>query len=140
MYETEAELAGLQALLDESLAGASEHLRAIIRPGERTLTAAQLVKVITGMSTLAVSSVTARCEPRVSGADGHFLKPIDIPAVTEYLNGLGFKARTVRSPAVEEVERMSNDDELPVSVLAALIRSFANSINRQATKKSEDAR
>jgi hypothetical protein len=73
MYETEAELAGLQALLDESLAGASEHLRAIIRPGERTLTAAQLVKVITGMSTLAVSIVTARCEPRVSGADGHFL-------------------------------------------------------------------
>jgi len=59
MYETEAELAGLQALLDESLAGASEHRRAIIRPGERTLTAAQLVKVITGMSTLAVSSANA---------------------------------------------------------------------------------
>lgn len=73
MYETEAELAELQALLDGSLAGATEHLRGIIRPGERTLTAAQLVNVITGMCTLAVSSVTARCEPRVSGADGHFL-------------------------------------------------------------------
>jgi len=73
VYETEAELAGLQDLLDESLAGAGQHLRGIIRPGERTLTAAQLVGVITGMCTLAVSSVTARCEPRVSGADGHFL-------------------------------------------------------------------
>ena len=73
MYETGAELAELQGLLDESLAGATEHLRAIIRPGERTLTAAQLVNVITGMCTLAVSSVTARGEPRVSGADGHFL-------------------------------------------------------------------
>jgi len=72
MYETDAELAGLQALLDESLAGATGHLRSIIRP-ERTLTAAQLVSVLTGMCTLAVSSVTARCEPRVSGADGHFL-------------------------------------------------------------------
>jgi hypothetical protein len=73
MYETEAELAELQALLDESLARSTAHLRSIVRPGERTLAAGQLVNVLTGVCTLAVSSVTARCEPRVSGADGHFL-------------------------------------------------------------------
>ncbi len=72
MQESEAELGELQALLDDSLARATGHLRSIVRPG-RSLTAAQLVRVITGMCTLAVSSVTAAGEPRVSGADGHFL-------------------------------------------------------------------
>ena len=72
MQESEAELGELQALLDGSLARATGHLRSIVRPG-RSLTAAQLVRVITGMCTLAVSSVTAAGEPRVSGADGHFL-------------------------------------------------------------------
>jgi hypothetical protein len=72
MQESDAELTELQALLDTSLAQATGHLRSIVRPG-RTLTAAQLVQVITGMCTLAVSSVTASGEPRVSGADGHFL-------------------------------------------------------------------
>jgi hypothetical protein len=72
MWESEAELGELQALLDDSLARASGHLRSIVRPG-RSLTAAQLVGVVTGMCTLAVSSVTAAGEPRVAGADGHFL-------------------------------------------------------------------
>jgi hypothetical protein len=72
MWESDAELTELQALLDTSLAGATGHLRSIVRPG-RTLTADQLVQVITSMCTLAVSSVTAAGEPRVSGADGHFL-------------------------------------------------------------------
>ncbi len=72
MRENDAELSELQLLLDASLARATEHLRSIVRPG-RTLTAAQLAQVLTGMCTLAVSSVTASGEPRVSGADGHFL-------------------------------------------------------------------
>jgi hypothetical protein len=72
MQESQAELGELQALMDDSLAGATGHLRSIVRPG-RYLTAAQLVQVITGMCTLAVSSVTAAGEPRVAGADGHFL-------------------------------------------------------------------
>ena len=73
MYETEAELDALDALLDRSLAGATSHLRSIIRPGERTLTATQLVDVLSGMCVLAVSTVTANGEPRISAADGHFL-------------------------------------------------------------------
>ncbi len=73
MYETDAELDELQAMLDTSLSRSTEHLRSIIKAGERTLSAKQLVQVITGMCTLALSTVTATCEPRVSAVDGHFL-------------------------------------------------------------------
>jgi len=73
MFETEAELAGLQVLLDTSLARSTEHLRSIVTPGERTLTARQLTAVCHGMCTLAISTVTARGEPRISAVDGHLL-------------------------------------------------------------------
>lgn len=73
MYETKAELQALQALLDASLRRSSGHLRSIITPGDTTLTAPQLANVLTGMCTLAVATVTAKGEPRISGIDGHFL-------------------------------------------------------------------
>ncbi|WP_405146030.1 pyridoxamine 5'-phosphate oxidase family protein [Nocardia salmonicida] len=72
MRETSADLAELQALLDASLSGATSHLRSII-DGENTLTAAQLAQTLTGMCTLALSTVTAKGEPRISAVDGHFL-------------------------------------------------------------------
>ncbi len=53
------------------LSGSTAHLRSIVEG--RTITAAQLTGVLTGMCTLAVSTVTAKGEPRISGADGHFL-------------------------------------------------------------------
>lgn len=71
MFETPDELAELRTLLDASLAGSSAHLRSIVT--ERTMTAEQLTEVLTGMCTLAVSTVTAKGEPRISGEDGHFL-------------------------------------------------------------------
>lgn len=71
MLETPGELAELQALLDASLAGAGGHLRSIV--GGRTMTAERLTQVLDGMCTLAVATVTASGEPRISGADGHFL-------------------------------------------------------------------
>lgn len=71
MLETPDEIAALQALLDSSLAGSTGHLRSIVT--ERTMTAQQLTGVLTGMCTLALSTVTAHGEPRVSGVDGHFL-------------------------------------------------------------------
>jgi len=74
MYETDAELGALQELLDASLARSTEHLRSIVTPGERTLTAEQLVTVLTGMCTLSAATVTAHGEPRISGVDGHFLR------------------------------------------------------------------
>ena len=72
MRETPAELEALQALLDASLSRSTSHLRSIINT-DRTLTAAQLTQVLTGMCTLALSTVTAKGEPRISGVDGHFL-------------------------------------------------------------------
>ncbi|HLL65745.1 MAG TPA: pyridoxamine 5'-phosphate oxidase family protein [Micromonosporaceae bacterium] len=71
MRETPDELSELQALLDASLSRSTAHLRSIIT--ERTLTAEQLTRVLTGMCTLALSTVTAKGEPRISGVDGHFL-------------------------------------------------------------------
>jgi hypothetical protein len=73
MHETDAELDELQSLLDASLARSTDHLRSIIKPGERTLTARQTVGVITGMCTLSIATVTAHEEPRISAIDGHFL-------------------------------------------------------------------
>ncbi|ALG15371.1 pyridoxamine 5'-phosphate oxidase family protein [Kibdelosporangium phytohabitans] len=72
MRETPEELRELQALLDASLTRSTAHLRSIIN-AEQTLTAEQLTQVLSGMCTLALSTVTATGEPRISGADGHFL-------------------------------------------------------------------
>jgi len=71
-YETESELDQLQTLLDTSLAGSTTHLQSIIVPGQNTFTARELVSVITSMCTLAIATVTAKGEPRISGIDGHF--------------------------------------------------------------------
>jgi len=73
MFETDAELDALQALLDTSLPRSTEHLRSIIKAGERTLTARQLSAACAGMCTMAVSTVTASGEPRISAVDGHLL-------------------------------------------------------------------
>ncbi|BAH51185.1 pyridoxamine 5'-phosphate oxidase family protein [Rhodococcus opacus] len=72
MRETPEELDALQRLLDASLSRSTPHLRSIIDT-DRTLTAVQLTQVVTGMCTLALSTVTATGEPRISGVDGHFL-------------------------------------------------------------------
>ncbi|MFJ4189330.1 pyridoxamine 5'-phosphate oxidase family protein [Kitasatospora sp. NPDC089509] len=73
MRETPDDLRRLQALLDASLARSTAHLRSIIS-SERTITAEQLTSVLTGMCTLALSTVTAKGEPRISAVDGHFLR------------------------------------------------------------------
>ncbi|APU13143.1 MULTISPECIES: pyridoxamine 5'-phosphate oxidase family protein [Actinoalloteichus] len=72
MRETPEDLTELQALLDASLLRSTPHLRSIIN-AESTLSAEQLTGVLTGMCTLALSTVTAKGEPRISGVDGHFL-------------------------------------------------------------------
>lgn len=72
MLETTDEVSALQTLLDASHARATGHLRGIIND-DRTLTAEQLVALLTGMKVLAVATVTARGEPRISALDGHFL-------------------------------------------------------------------
>ncbi|MFL1379275.1 pyridoxamine 5'-phosphate oxidase family protein [Nocardiopsis protaetiae] len=71
MYETPYELRELQALLNASLSRSGPHLRSIV--GANTVDAERLTAILTGMRTLALSTVTAKGEPRISGVDGHFL-------------------------------------------------------------------
>ncbi|AOS61898.1 pyridoxamine 5'-phosphate oxidase family protein [Actinoalloteichus hymeniacidonis] len=72
MRETTRDLDELQGLLDASLSRSTAHLRSIINT-DSTPTAVQLTEVLTGMCTLALSTVTAKGEPRISAVDGHFL-------------------------------------------------------------------
>ncbi len=72
MYETDDDVLTLQRLLDASHQRATEHLREIIH-GDRVLSAADLVALLTGMKVLSLATVTATGEPRISAVDGHFL-------------------------------------------------------------------
>lgn len=97
MRETPADLEEIQQLLDSSLAVAGGHLRSIVVPGERTPTAAQLVRELDGMRVLVVATVTATGEPRTSAVDGHFLRGRWVFSTS----GDATKARHLRSrPAV----------------------------------------
>jgi hypothetical protein len=72
VFETPTEIKALDALLDASRARASAHLRSIVTP-QKALDATRTIATLTGMRTVALATVTARCEPRISAADGHFL-------------------------------------------------------------------
>lgn len=92
MLETDAEMAALQRLLDASHAGSTEHLREIIND-DRTLSARTVVALLTGMKVLAVATVTAQGEPRISALDGHFLHG----TWTFSTSGAAAKARHMRA-------------------------------------------
>jgi hypothetical protein len=68
VYETAEELGQLQELIDGSMQGASEQLRSIAHE-RRRLSAAQVVEVLRGHAQMAVATVTANGEPRVSPLD-----------------------------------------------------------------------
>lgn len=72
MYETETELAQLQALIDRSFAQAGPHLLSIMR-SERRLTARQVSRYLQDTRHVAFATVNAKGEPRVSPLDGVFL-------------------------------------------------------------------
>lgn len=73
MHETPADLVALQELLDRSAAGAGVHMSRIITP-ERRLTAPQLSERLTGMSLLALATVTSDCRPVIGPVDGIFYR------------------------------------------------------------------
>jgi general stress protein 26 len=75
MLETPDDLARLQSLLDASHARATDHLREIITD-ERSLSAAQIAALLTGMRVISAATVTAHGEPRISAMDGHFLRGV----------------------------------------------------------------
>ncbi|MEP6666198.1 MAG: pyridoxamine 5'-phosphate oxidase family protein, partial [Nocardioidaceae bacterium] len=96
MYETPEEIGALQALLDRSHAGATDHLKAIIND-DRRLSADELVGLLTGMKVLSVATVTSAGEPRISALDGHFLHG----TWSFSTSGTAMKARHMRArPAV----------------------------------------
>jgi hypothetical protein len=72
MHETALELRELDALIQRSYGGATDHLRGIINE-DRTLSATQIAQLLSGVRVLALGTVTSRGEPRVSAVDGHFL-------------------------------------------------------------------
>ena len=73
MYETEAELRALEALLDTSYASAGSHLRSIW--GEETqLGAEALCAELAGVQVLDLATVTPGGEPRVAPVDGLFFR------------------------------------------------------------------
>ena len=73
MHETPADIEALQTLIDRSYEAAGEHLNRIHTP-ERRLTAEQVVERLTGMSLLALATVTADGRPIVGPVDGIFFR------------------------------------------------------------------
>jgi nitroimidazol reductase NimA-like FMN-containing flavoprotein (pyridoxamine 5'-phosphate oxidase superfamily) len=73
MYESSADVAALQRLLDQSYAEAGPHLLRIHTPARR-LGAEQVVERLTGMCLLALATVTADGRPIVGPVDGIFYR------------------------------------------------------------------
>ena len=73
MYETDADLAELQSVLDASYASAGDHLKSIQGPDLR-LSAQELVVEMTGVVILDLATVNAASAPFVSPVDGWFLR------------------------------------------------------------------
>ncbi|AYG02780.1 pyridoxamine 5'-phosphate oxidase family protein [Gryllotalpicola protaetiae] len=71
MFETDDEVAALQALLDRSMAGAGPHLREIF-DGAR-LSAHDLVERMPGMQLLTVATVSRDGRPYAGAVDGYLL-------------------------------------------------------------------
>ena len=106
MYETPADRSELQELLDRSIGASGSHLRSIVEPDTHTLTADQVIEVLTGMTTLALATVTAAGEPRVSGVDGHLLRGRFVFTTT----ASAVKARHLRRrPAVSAAHLVGDD-------------------------------
>jgi hypothetical protein len=73
MYETEADIVWLQALLDRSYDEAGEHLRSITTP-QRRIPAGSLGELLPGVQVLNVATVTAEGRRRLGPVDGLFFQ------------------------------------------------------------------
>jgi hypothetical protein len=72
MFETDAELARLDALFEAHLARANPHMLAIVKP-ERRLSARQVARYLHGTRHVAFATVTSKGLPRVSPLDTLFI-------------------------------------------------------------------
>jgi general stress protein 26 len=103
--ETSAELDALQRLLDHSRATATEHLRGIIND-RRTLSAADVSALLAGMKVIALATVTARGQPRISAVDGHFIHG----TWTWSTSGSSAKARHLEARPAVSIAHVDNED------------------------------
>lgn len=72
MFETDAELAELDALFEAHLAKANPHMLAIVKP-DRRLSARQVARYLVDTKHVAIATVTSKGEPRVSPLDSLFI-------------------------------------------------------------------
>jgi len=72
VFETDAEVRELQALLDRTFERANPHLASIVKP-ERRLNARQVVRYLQGTKHVAFATVNAKGQPRVAPLDGVFI-------------------------------------------------------------------
>jgi len=72
MFETDAELAELDAMFQAHLAMANQHMLAIVTP-ERRVNARQVAKYLVGTRHVAFATVNSKGEPRVSPLDSLFV-------------------------------------------------------------------
>jgi uncharacterized pyridoxamine 5'-phosphate oxidase family protein len=73
MHETPSDIAHLDELLERSFAGAGPHLLSIATP-ERRLDGSALCERLTGMSLLALATVTSDGRPIIGAVDGIFYR------------------------------------------------------------------
>ena len=97
MHETAADLATLQALLDQTYARAGQHFLQITTE-ERRLTAEQVCERLTGMCLLVLATVTRDCRPLNGPVDGIFFRG-------------AFAFFSVLHHAVAGANRVSEEDE-----------------------------
>src|ERR1035437_2894957 len=72
MFESEAEIAEMQLLFDDTLRVANPHMLSILTP-ERRLSSRQVAAYLQGPRHVALATVTAKGEPRVSPVDALFI-------------------------------------------------------------------
>jgi general stress protein 26 len=72
MFETDAELAALDAMFQAHMARANPHMLAIVKP-ERRLNARQVTRYLQGTKHVVFATVTSKGEPRVSPLDALFI-------------------------------------------------------------------
>src|SRR3970040_808971 len=73
MFESDADVRELPALIDRTFAHANPHLAGVVKP-ERRLNARQVVRYLQGTKHVAFGTVNERGEPRVAPLDGVFIR------------------------------------------------------------------
>lgn len=118
MKESADDLAWLQELLDRSIERAGSFLRSSFEMPEHSLSAAQLVRHLDGVPTVALATVTAQGEPRVAPIGAIFWQArFYVPTVATAARTCHLRAR----PAVSLTYYVGNDLAILVHGRAAVV-------------------